>query len=108
MTKFDQVASFWQEFVLEPEEKECQEQRRIRKAKAEALHARAAAVAAGDAGVVGGHVYMYRQTQFMSQDDSSISARPSLHLQHHLGDLLQARASETTATTTGAATDPDR
>ena len=33
-TKFDQIASFWEEFVLEPEERELQQQRRQRKAKA--------------------------------------------------------------------------
>ena len=30
-TKFGQIASFWEEFVLEPEEKELQQQRRQRK-----------------------------------------------------------------------------
>ena len=32
-TKFDEVASFWEEFVLEPEEREQQQQQRQHQAK---------------------------------------------------------------------------
>ena len=108
VTKFDQVASFWQEFVLEPEERERQEQRRIRKAKAEAMIAKAAADAAALAAtdVEGLQVFMLRQNQFRSQDDSSISARHLL-LHQHLDDLHVARATETTAVSE-ATSDPDR
>ena len=49
---------------------------------------------------------MFRQNQFRSQDDSSISARPSLLLQH-LDHLQVTRATESTAVT-DTNTDPDR
>ena len=64
----------------------------------------AAAVAATD--VEGLQVFMLRQNQFRSQDDSSISARPSLLLQplHLHGN----RTTKTTTTVTDATSDPDR
>lgn len=68
------------------------------------MNAKAAANAAATATDVEGlQVFMLRQNQFRSQDDSSISARPSLLLQH----LHETRATETT-TVSDAATDPDR
>ena len=65
------------------------------------MNAKAAAAKATD--VEGLQVFMNRQSQFRSQDDSSISARPSLLLQH----LQVTRATETTAAT-DVTTDPDR
>ena len=64
----------------------------------------ASAAAATD--VAGLHVFMYRQNQFRSQDDSSISARHLL-LHQHLDDLHVARVTETTAVSE-ATSDPDR
>ena len=67
----------------------------------------ASAAAAAATGVEGLHVFMYRQNQFRSQDDSSISARPSLLLHQHLDELHVTRATETTAVS-DPTTDPDR
>ena len=64
------------------------------------MKAKAAAAKATD---VEGLQVFNRQSQFRSQDDSSISARPSLLLQH----LQVTRATETTAAT-DVTTDPDR
>ena len=66
----------------------------------------AAAVAATD--VEGLQVFMLRQNQFRSQDDSSISARPSLLLQPlHLHGNRTTKTT-TTTTVTDATSDPDR
>lgn len=64
------------------------------------MSAKAAAAKATD---VEGLQVFNRQSQFRSQDDSSISARPSLLLQH----LQVTRATETTAAT-DVTTDSDR
>ena len=91
MTKFDQIASFWEDFVMEPEEKEQREQQMKRRAKAKAAAPYCwwtgchSVISLEDVeGKAALAAFLLHQKQSSSQDDSSLSSlrlQPELQIQ---------------------------
>ena len=85
VTKFDQIANFWQDFVLEPEEREEQKRRRSN-AKTSSSQAsglvksRSESIVGNGCPIICGNEGQVHQQQF-SSDDSSILSRHLLLLQ---------------------------
>ena len=77
VTKFDQIASFWQEFVLEPEEREEQKRRRANKSSSSSsgMTKSKSDIVIG----IGCPIILGEQQQF-SSDDSSLLLSRHLHL----------------------------
>lgn len=96
VTKFDQIASFWQDIVLEPEEREQQERRRVNKATSSGSgrsgmsKSKSEVVVGVDCPITCGG--QEQQPMFSSDDSSLLLSRQSLLLNPLVGENTPVRS----------------